>query len=1172
MIRPSRSGPSNRFCCMPDETQKSVSPVAAAAGGATAAGGLLAAVVLFKSHLVMFITLLVAILVPVLGVYLFIVQRRKKKRSQMFKDGMDSSSAASPRGISDPNKRAKLDELRRKFVEGVQAYRSRGKDLYSLPWYVIVGEAGGGKSEAIRHSNIGFPPGLQDELQGVGGTINMHWWFSDRAVLLDTAGRMIFEEVPAGESSEWKEFLGLLKNARPNCPINGMILVVPCDSLIKDSEVEVEQKARKLAQQLDLIQRTLDIRFPVTVLITKADLLVGFREFFDEIRDPRLQHQIFGWSNPDKLDAPFRATEVDKFLEEVASRLSQRRLTLLRDPAPENKEGRRADEVDTLYGLPTSLTKLTPRLRKYLETIFAQGAWSLPPLFLRGIYFSSALREGAALDADLATALGVPVDTLGDFKVWERERSFFLRDLFLEKMFREYGLVTRATNTATMLRKRKQLLFGGGSLALIIFVLLAWLGMHSFRNSVEQQQQAWSKVADTNWVEELALIPRGNGGVYEPVTDARDYELRQQRIATNHLAIRQQSTNQLRLDGISRLFFSGLASEYREKSGNAQRIVYEAGVIKPLVDASRQKLGSDIAQTPNSLKLQVAAFADLLKLEDDIQNRWAGTNTGKPDSATVSQFADSLSMYVGGAKLDSSLADTWSWLFTENPVTFANGDRGTWPPDWLSDNVNPSLKQLNGYPAIQAGLQGVFRGITNTLSSQLTSWEAATNLSARLEVISDVERRMMAAAGNKQATEANQLRDQFLSLTSELSQWLLLNKEKIGEGGLADQQTRMRALLTGGGGGGLDRIVEVCTNALAKKEQPLFTDVLKTVGGFRSKLAETADQLLSDIPADQMKTLDANYLDTANPGGDFSFKVRAAAYHKLVEISKDKTLHPDSKIGTQFNFLGELDKRIKVLADDAARYQGGRAANYKQSYDWFLRNTKDQVINVALNEYLKEAGDIANGLAYPLGTNRQAKALSAADVIQLSQRIQDIRADLRSPAFAATGASSRNEWIDFQSKLERADHLTSALIVGGTTLAQVNVVVDEYSPNQKSDEWRLTYQFIEKFSGRPGWRLDQNQGEPKLLGSMRVDQPVTLKVFDRTESDSPGSGKLKEIKTDGAWGVLELLRLPGSQVDVTNPSVWHVSWPVDLDGLTGALRLRLEFPGGQSPTRKDLGL
>ena len=117
-----------------------------------------------------------------------------------------------------------------------------------------------------------------------------------------------------------------------------------------------------------------------------------------------------GWSNPDPLDEPFKPEMVDKHLEQVAARLRRRLLGLMRDPVPDNPEGRRTDEVDSLYAFPHSLELLSSRLRRYLETIFIAGEWSAKPLFLRGIYFSSSMREGAALDAELAEAIGVSVD------------------------------------------------------------------------------------------------------------------------------------------------------------------------------------------------------------------------------------------------------------------------------------------------------------------------------------------------------------------------------------------------------------------------------------------------------------------------------------------------------------------------------------------------------------------------------------------------------------------------------------------------------------------------------------------------------------------------------------------------------------------------------------------
>ena len=70
------------------------------------------------------------------------------------------------------------------------------------------------------------------------------------------------------------------------------------------------------------------------------------------------------------------------------------------------------------------------------------------------------MREGSALDEELAEAIGMPVDQLPTGRAWEREHSYFLRDLFLDKIFREDGLVTRASKADRLLLRRKLLLFG----------------------------------------------------------------------------------------------------------------------------------------------------------------------------------------------------------------------------------------------------------------------------------------------------------------------------------------------------------------------------------------------------------------------------------------------------------------------------------------------------------------------------------------------------------------------------------------------------------------------------------------------------------------------------------------------------------------------------------------
>ena len=41
----------------------------------------------------------------------------------------------------------RLDDLRRVFESGIEKFRAAGKNLYALPWYLVVGEPGSGKTE-----------------------------------------------------------------------------------------------------------------------------------------------------------------------------------------------------------------------------------------------------------------------------------------------------------------------------------------------------------------------------------------------------------------------------------------------------------------------------------------------------------------------------------------------------------------------------------------------------------------------------------------------------------------------------------------------------------------------------------------------------------------------------------------------------------------------------------------------------------------------------------------------------------------------------------------------------------------------------------------------------------------------------------------------------------------
>jgi hypothetical protein len=575
----------------------------------------------------MIIVVGMAAAVVLLGLYRLLLKWVRSRRSRPFSAMVTGAAGGAPNAITNPAQRAALDDLRRSFESGVTKFQAAGKDLYSLPWYLLVGEPGSGKTEAIRHCNVGFPPGLQDQLQGAGGTVNMNWWFTNHAVILDTAGRLLFQEVEPGGIGEWPEFLKLLVRNRPDCPINGLLLVIPADSLIKDTADEIERKAGKIAQQLDLIQRSIGVRFPVFTVVTKCDLIVGFREFFDGLRDPRLQHQILGWSNPAPLDQAFEPSQVDQHLESVRDRLSRRRLGLLIDPInTEDPEARRTDQVDALYSFPDSLIKIAPRLRRYLEMIFVAGEWSPKPLFLRGIYFTSSVRQGSALDQELAEMLRVPVESLPEGRVWERDRAYFLRDLFLEKVFRERGLVTRASNTQSLQRQRRVAVLGFGFAAVVLLLGFTWLGSRQLDDSIRDQSDYWSGVAnrldkETGWpVVERDISPAAATQSAVPayrtrLTDTLNLGHKIDTVGDFHTATQEDLKDRIDVPWVLKpaAFLINWRRDVNDDRGKAYAALYVRDVLVPVVKAARDKLAAETPATWTAAS--TAALAQLVRIE-----------------------------------------------------------------------------------------------------------------------------------------------------------------------------------------------------------------------------------------------------------------------------------------------------------------------------------------------------------------------------------------------------------------------------------------------------------------------------------------------------------------------------------------------------------------------------
>lgn len=1033
----------------------------------------------FGPQVALIVAIGIIFLALIFSLYLLLVYWVRRRRAAEMRGELVATAAN--RGITDAALRGRLEDLRRNFARGIEKFETAGKDFYGLPWYLMVGEPGSGKTEAIRHSQAGFPPGLQDEFQGVGGTINMNWWFTNYAVILDTAGRLIFEEVAPGNSSEWNEFLQLLNKHRRNCPINGLLLTIPVESLIRDSPEAAEQKAGKIARQLEVIQRELAARFPVFVLVTKCDLINGFREFFASIDDARAQQQILGWSNPAPLDAPFRPELVDAHLESLLRRLWRRRLALLADPVATEPGARRTDEVDRLYEFPQSLNALAPRLRYYLETIFVAGEWISRPLFLRGIYFTSSMREGTALDEELAEAIGLPVAQLPTGRAWEREHSFFLRDLFLDKIFREDGLVTRSANTDQLLLRRKLLLFGSGAIALVALLLFGLLGYNSLQQRALAQSGFWARATEgwnnRTWDPIVVADPagswlyryEGDQPVGPGLTDQTraDFHGSELSLTQYHAALRELAAESLHIPLVFKLF-SYVGGDLDRERQRAQRILFEDSVIKPLLTAARLKMSQSNPESPTTgtpdprppervRALEAKALAALIRIEIGILQPPGSAS----DEAPGSSFIPPLLEYVAGQENSAQLAETMTWTYTENQDGHAK-----WPPKWASGGTT-----LADNTAIRLGVERLLADARKRIQNRTTDLQLLVDLAASVKDYEATETDLSTKASIKDDPVTSD--QEVATLFDKLQARKVALEEKLAtarQAGLFEDgpETLSAAYqrLSGGYQSELSQIANILRDiekvlptpdpknkavikVLESKDQDdpkysLLRDLKVRLSDMSQQLKTQVASTISQQQIDEFKTLDESVLEEGMNKKpvylwrwDLYQQCRAGApeYHYTDKMSL---------IGDNWRPLQQLSAAIGALRGKVADYQGKLKEQFSTTCTYLLRRTEDTQRETFARQYLRQARAVLRAqVRFPLlwPPSADSQALTIDQVKQVKTVLARIRQDLQSDVLTKMGTVSRQPLTDFAKGLGPIYVILDALLKPDGSASTVAVTV-----------------------------------------------------------------------------------------------------------------------------------
>ncbi|MEJ0018302.1 MAG: type VI secretion system membrane subunit TssM [Acetobacteraceae bacterium] len=394
------------------------------------------------------------------GVNLWLDGRRKKTETALV-EGVTQAQADPSAAASAEEAAAMREKLATALALLKKASGSRGY-LYEQPWYAIIGPPGAGKTTALLNAGLTFPLAAemgQGAVAGVGGTRMCDWWFTESAVLIDTAGRYTTQDSDtAVDRAGWQAFLGLLKRTRARQPLNGVLVAIALSDIAAAPAPERLAHARAIRRRVKELYDQLGVRVPVYALFTKADLIAGFTEFFDDL-DREKRSQVWGVTFP--LDKSEAGT-AGKFGGEFAllvERLNQRLLERLQTE-------RSPDRRTLIAGFPAQVASLAAPLTEFLTEAFG-GSRLDPAPVLRGAYLTSGTQEGTPIDrltGAMARSFGIDSQRAPSLRP-EQGRSYFLGRLLKEVIFGEATLVSR---DPAQVRRNVMMRAGAAAVALLV--------------------------------------------------------------------------------------------------------------------------------------------------------------------------------------------------------------------------------------------------------------------------------------------------------------------------------------------------------------------------------------------------------------------------------------------------------------------------------------------------------------------------------------------------------------------------------------------------------------------------------------------------------------------------------------------------------------------------------
>lgn len=299
-----------------------------------------------------------------------------------------------------------------------------------LPWYLLIGQQGSGKSRLLAGCGSHFALD-REEAMTPGVTQYFDWYLADEAVVVESAGRYLAQPDSAVDGAGWATFLELLKLRRRARPLNGVVVTLAVETLLGSNDRDLDLHARHVHTRLQDIQQTLHVDVPIYLVLTHADRLPGFVEFFDESQGDSAE-ALLG----ERVVAGPAGTDITQVREAFEALLQRLGAELI----PRLHQERNIERRGLMLDFPRQAAQIGERLCLFVESAFSSHRFQRIN-GLRGFYLT------CAQTAD--------------------RRSHFVQGLFNRVIFAEANLAGLQTPERQRIRRHQGLLALTASLVFV---------------------------------------------------------------------------------------------------------------------------------------------------------------------------------------------------------------------------------------------------------------------------------------------------------------------------------------------------------------------------------------------------------------------------------------------------------------------------------------------------------------------------------------------------------------------------------------------------------------------------------------------------------------------------------------------------------------------------------